>query len=103
MVRAAGTATRSLLLAAAAAAWAVTALGATHVCLRRVEPEAVVERIRQHKVTHFCGAPIVLRTVIDGAKALGVERFEHPVKVSVAAAPPSPLAARPSNSATTIW
>jgi len=49
-----------------------------------------VRRINEHHVTHFCGAPIVLRMVIDGAAELGMERFEHPVKVSTAAAPPSP-------------
>ncbi|HUJ76926.1 MAG TPA: AMP-binding protein, partial [bacterium] len=70
--------------------WGVTAVGGTHVCLRRIGPQEVVSKILAHQVTHFCGAPIVLRMVADGAKALSLARFPHRVKVSTAAAPPSP-------------
>ena len=37
--------------------WAVTAIGATHVCLRKLEPGRVWELIREAGVTHFCAAP----------------------------------------------
>jgi fatty-acyl-CoA synthase len=70
--------------------WGVTAVGGTHVCLRKVAPREVATQIVEQKVTHFCGAPIVLRMVADGAKEMGLQRFAHRVKVSVAAAPPSP-------------
>jgi fatty-acyl-CoA synthase len=70
--------------------WGVTAMGATHVCLRKVAPGEIVRKILDHGVTHFCGAPIVLRMVADGAQELGIARFANRVKVSVAAAPPSP-------------
>ncbi len=70
--------------------WGVTALGGTHVCMRAVSPAEVVSLISEHRVTHFCGAPIVLRMVVDGAAEAGLERFGHKVKVSTAAAPPSP-------------
>ncbi len=70
--------------------WGITGIGGTHICLRRVQPKEIVTAIVEHKVTHFCGAPIVLRMVADGAKELGLQRFPHRVKVSVAAAPPSP-------------
>jgi len=70
--------------------WGVTALGATHVCLRKVAPKEIVTHIAEQQVTHFCGAPIVLRMVADGAKEMGLQRFGHRAKVSVAAAPPSP-------------
>jgi len=69
--------------------WAVTAAGATHVCLRRVEPEKVFAAIRDHAVTHLCGAPIVLNLLIharDDAKV----RPSRIVDVAVGgAAPPS--------------
>ena len=69
--------------------WAVTAAGATHVCLRRVEPAAVFRAIRDHRVTHLCGAPIVLSMLIhapDDAKLA----FDHVVDVATGgAAPPS--------------
>lgn len=70
--------------------WGVTGIGATHVCLRKVGAAEIVGKIQKHGVTHFCGAPIVLRMVADGARELGIERFPHRSKVSVAAAPPSP-------------
>jgi fatty-acyl-CoA synthase len=70
--------------------WGVTAIGGTNVCLRKIGPREVVTAIVEHKATHFCGAPIVLRMVADGAKEVGLQRFAHRVKVSVAAAPPSP-------------
>jgi len=70
--------------------WGVTAIGGTNVCLRKVAPKEVVTAIVENRVTHFCGAPIVLRMVADGAKEMALQRFPHRVKVSVAAAPPSP-------------
>ncbi|HKI98054.1 MAG TPA: long-chain-fatty-acid--CoA ligase [bacterium] len=70
--------------------WGVTAAGGTHVCMRAVSPADIVAEVQEHQVTHFCGAPIVLRMVVEGAQAAGLERFDHAVKVSTAAAPPSP-------------
>jgi len=37
----------------------VTAKAGTHVCLRRVDPEKILQLIREQGVTHMCGAPIV--------------------------------------------
>lgn len=70
--------------------WAVTAIGGTHVCLRNVEGKKIVETIQSNGITHFCGAPIVLKMIVDGAKEMGISQFDHRVKVSTAAAPPSP-------------
>ncbi len=69
--------------------WAVTAAGGTHVCLRKVEPGAVFTLIAQHRVTHMCGAPIVLGMIINAPAAL---RRPLPVPVLImtgGAAPPS--------------
>ena len=44
--------------------WAVTAAGGTHVCLRRVDPALHLRRDPRHRVTHLCGAPIVLNLLI---------------------------------------
>ena len=69
--------------------WAVTAAGATHVCLRRVEPAAVFRAIRDHRVTHLCGAPIVLSMLIHAPSESKVA-FDHVVDVATGgAAPPS--------------
>jgi len=69
--------------------WAVTAAGGTHVCLRRVEPARVFAAIRDHRVTHLCGAPIVLNMLVH---APARDKVSFPQTVDVAtggAAPPS--------------
>jgi fatty-acyl-CoA synthase len=71
--------------------WAVTAAGGTHVCLRRVDPAPVFAAIRDHRVTHLCGAPIVLNMLVH-APAEAKLSFEHTVEVATGgAAPPSPV------------
>jgi fatty-acyl-CoA synthase len=74
--------------------WAVTALGARHVCLRQVHPRAVFELIEAERVTHLCGAPVVLSSLIH-APADAKRRFTHgPVQVATGgAAPPSTVIA----------
>ena len=69
--------------------WAVTAAAATHVCLRRADPALIFPAIRDHRVTHLCGAPIVLTLLIHAPDAVKL-RFDHRVDVATGgAAPPS--------------
>jgi len=69
--------------------WAVTAAGGTHVCLRRVDPARIFPAIRDHRVTHLCGAPIVLNLLVHAPPEMKL-RFEHTVEVGTGgAAPPS--------------
>jgi fatty-acyl-CoA synthase len=71
--------------------WAVTAVGGTHVCLRRVDPAQIFPAIERHRVTHLCGAPIVLNMLVH-APASVKKRFEHVVEVATGgAAPPSAI------------
>ncbi|WP_425404917.1 acyl-CoA synthetase [Hwanghaeella sp.] len=73
--------------------WAVTAVGGTHVCLRAVDPALIFPSIRDNKVTHMCGAPIVLTMLIH---APADQKCEFPQTVEVAtggAAPPSAVIA----------
>ncbi|MCW5698974.1 MAG: acyl-CoA synthetase [Rhodospirillales bacterium] len=44
--------------------WGITAMAATHVCLRQVEPAPIFRAIADHGVTHMCGAPVVLTMLI---------------------------------------
>ena len=67
--------------------WAVTAVAATHVALRAVDPDLVWQLIDEEGVTHYNGAPTVQLMVINHPKA---HRLEQPVTAMVAAAPPSP-------------
>jgi fatty-acyl-CoA synthase len=71
--------------------WAVTAAAATHVCLRKVDPALVFQLIAEEKVTHLCGAPIVLNLLAHAPDA--VKRpLPNAVQVMVGgAAPPSAI------------
>jgi fatty-acyl-CoA synthase len=71
--------------------WAVTAVGGTHVCLRKVDPALVFPMIEKHRVTHMCGAPVVLNMLVH-APASVKRRFAHTVEVATGgAAPPSAI------------
>jgi len=73
--------------------WAVTAAGGTHVCLRRVDPALIFRAIADHRVTHLCGAPIVLTMLIHAPLESRVP-FTHTVEVATGgAAPPSTVIA----------
>ncbi|MDH3639446.1 MAG: AMP-binding protein, partial [Gammaproteobacteria bacterium] len=67
--------------------WTLAALAGTSICLRKVSSASIFEAVAQHKVTHFCGAPIVLGMVIN-ATASERRDFDHKVEVMTAAAPP---------------
>jgi fatty-acyl-CoA synthase len=69
--------------------WGVTAAGGTHVCLRAVDPALIFPMIERHRVTHMCGAPVVLNMLIHAPEEVKI-RFEHTVEVATGgAAPPS--------------
>ena len=69
--------------------WAVTAMAGTHICLLRVDPAAIFAAIAEHRVTHLCGAPIVLSMLVH-APETAKRRFDHIVEVATGgAAPPS--------------
>jgi fatty-acyl-CoA synthase len=71
--------------------WGVTAVAATHVCLRRVDPAQIFAAIAEHRVTHLSGAPIVLNMLVHAPEAVK-RRFDHVVEASTGgAAPPSPV------------
>jgi len=73
--------------------WAVTAVGGTNVCLRRVDPALVFPAIARHHVTHMCGAPVVM-TMLIHAPAEQKVPFAHTVEMATGgAAPPSTVIA----------
>jgi fatty-acyl-CoA synthase len=69
--------------------WGATAVGATHVCLRRVDPEDIFRLIETEKVSHFCGAPTVLISLVNHPRAQ-TATFPRKLHVTTAGAPPSP-------------
>jgi fatty-acyl-CoA synthase len=77
--------------------WSLAAVTGTSVCLRHVRDAAIFDAIKKHRVTHFCGAPVVLNTLINAADELK-EGIEHEVKAMTAgAAPPAAVIAGMEN------
>jgi fatty-acyl-CoA synthase len=67
--------------------WSISVAAGTHVCLRSVRAPAVYRAIADHKVTHLCGAPIVMATLLN-APAVEKKPLPHVVDFFTAAAPP---------------
>ena len=67
--------------------WTMSAIIGTHVCLRHVRSGPIWDALSDHKVTHLCGAPIVMSTILSADKN---ERhlLENRVEFFTAAAPP---------------
>ena len=73
--------------------WTITLLGGTHVCLRRVEAKPIFDAIADHRVTHMCGAPVVMNMLVN-APDKDRRSWDHPVAMMTAgAAPPAPVIA----------
>ncbi|HJS44156.1 MAG TPA: acyl-CoA synthetase [Gemmatimonadales bacterium] len=67
--------------------WTMAAMTGTNVCLRKVDAAVIFDLIKQHRVTHYCGAPIVHNTLLNAPAALR-EGIKHTVHAMVAAAAP---------------
>ncbi len=67
--------------------WTITALAGTHVCLRRVEAAAIYRAFAEHRVSHLCGAPIVMQMLLN-ARDEERQAFDQQVEFMTAAAPP---------------
>jgi fatty-acyl-CoA synthase len=67
--------------------WTMAAAAGTNVCLRKVDAKLILDLIRTHKVTHYCGAPIVHSMLLNAPAELR-QGIDHEVHCLVAAAPP---------------
>ena len=69
--------------------WGVTAVGATHVCLRKVAPDEIYRLVEEEGISHLCAAPTVLiaMSTFPGAKDVKMSRR---LNVVTAGAPPAP-------------
>ncbi|MBL4821660.1 MAG: acyl-CoA synthetase [Gammaproteobacteria bacterium] len=73
--------------------WTLAAMTGTSVCLRHVRDKAIFDAIKEHKVSHFCGAPVVLNTLVNADDELK-RGIEHSVSAMTAgAAPPASVIA----------
>lgn len=69
--------------------WTVTAVAATHVCLRKVEPLAIYTLVNEERISLLCAAPTVLIGIANGPEAER-RRLRSGVRVVTAGAPPAP-------------
>ena len=78
--------------------WSISVVAGTHVCLRWVRAGAMYQAMATHKVSHLCGAPIVMATLLNAPDA---ERRTLPRAVTflTAAAPPPEAVLAAMNSA----
>jgi fatty-acyl-CoA synthase len=67
--------------------WTLSIVAGTHVCLRAVRAAPIFDAIATHKVTHLCGAPIVMSTLLNAATQ-EKKPLPHVVHFATAAAPP---------------
>jgi len=67
--------------------WTLSLVAGTHVCLRWVRAKAIFEALSEHRVSHLCGAPIVMATLLN-APAEEKRPLPHKVEFITAAAPP---------------
>jgi fatty-acyl-CoA synthase len=70
--------------------WTIAAAVGTNICLRRVDPKLIFDAIRKHRVTHYCGAPIVHNSLINAPPEMR-QGITHTVYGQVGGAAP-PLA-----------
>ena len=68
--------------------WGVTAIGGTHVCLRKFEPAEVWPLVEKESITHFNGAPVVLIALLNDPGR--PQQLNRPLTITTAGAPPSP-------------
>src|ERR1700722_6354584 len=67
--------------------WTVSVVAGTHVCLRQVRAAPIFDAIDRYKVTHLCGAPIVMSTLLNAHEA-EKKPLPHTIEFVTAAAPP---------------
>ena len=67
--------------------WTITERAGTHVCLRQPSGEEIVKAFQKHKITHLCGAPIVMQMVADYLIQNNIS-LKTEIKMMTAGAPP---------------
>jgi fatty-acyl-CoA synthase len=67
--------------------WSISVKAGAHVCMRQVRAKTLYDLIAEHKVTHLCGAPIVMSVLLN-ARDSERKPLPHLVRFFTAAAPP---------------
>ena len=73
--------------------WTIPVLAGTQVCLRYVRPNSVWNALANNKITHLCGAPIVMATILNAPDDMKKELPQTVEFMTAAAPPPEPVLA----------
>ncbi len=71
--------------------WTVAMLAGTHVCLRRVEAQPILDAMRQHRVNHYCAAPIVHSLIYNAPESMRAGIDQQVRGMVAGAAPPAAM------------
>ncbi len=71
--------------------WTVAMLAGTHVCLRRVEAQPILDAMRQQGITHYCAAPIVHSLIYNAPDAMRTGITQQVKGMVAGAAPPAAM------------
>lgn len=68
--------------------WAITAAGATHVCLRKIDPPKILDLFEEKSISLLCGAPTVINMLVNDPKAKKTKITTNP-RMATAGSPPA--------------
>jgi fatty-acyl-CoA synthase len=71
--------------------WTVAMLAGTHVCLRRVEAQPILDAMREHRVNHYCAAPIVHSLIYNAPENMRAGIDQQVRGMVAGAAPPAAM------------
>jgi len=71
--------------------WTVAMQAGTHVCLRRVEAQPILDAIREHRVNHYCAAPIVHSLIYNAPESMRAGIDQQVRGMVAGAAPPAAM------------
>ena len=71
--------------------WTIAMLAGTHVCLRRVEAQPILDAMRKHNVNHYCAAPIVHSLIYNAPDSMRAGISQQVRGMVAGAAPPAAM------------
>ena len=71
--------------------WVIAARAGVNICLRKVDAQIIFNLIREHKITHYCGAPIIHNLLVNSPDEFKKDIFHKVAAFVAGAAPPAAL------------